>query len=422
MPPEEMPEVTLLDALIKIKGLKAELLHVKQEQQRQLDALTEQLTRLEAHHLQDRRRLLASARSREALILSEVDPETHVKMDAYDNLKRDHDAHNNTLQRSHREEVRVYEARLAELSTSCDSLNAKVEFFKQRAALEEDEASLLRAALDSKREVDRRDEPNQAFEFAIFLLCQVRDACGSGVVDAVIMRTLKASSFVKDLTIDVLSLLADHLPGFDVHRAEVRLAVREGDHGFDSPGDCGDDNRPNIASPEANMTRLSNGRKLVEQAMYLQQKAEELRRSRSNESACWDGLSKTPIREKTRGGLRSPHSPGPALPLPRTPVQQRRGRGRDAERDRPWAQNWARYWSSWKDGHGPHGGGGGGGGGGGAAALHTERSRSANVFSPPASRKRRTSSAPHRTPQGGGGGAHRRSYNVAPPPRPSWPL
>ena len=408
-----LPEVTLSDALRKIGELKRELAHAQQTQQTRIDALTQQLVRVEQAGVDDMRRARQTAKAREALLAANADPALFVSVDAVDAWKRDAVAELNAAERGRREHARACDARVAALSADLRRCAAEVELARRGEARQAEEAALLRATLEGRDALAGREgaDERQRAELLAELLVEVRDELGGGAkVDAVLLRALGTSRWVKGLDVDVAGLLGGLLEGFDVEKARGMLAAdpevvaAAGEAG----GGGGGGDSPAAREGPAPSSRLEGGLLLVQRAMELHRAAEDLRRSQSAERGGGDSWELSPLCGTGAPGgaaaraVRDFLPPPPQLPQPpaspeallhgpsvlsssgggvggplQRPPQQHHSRPQQHRK----SETWADYWQSWKEGERAGGAGGGG------------RPRSAT---PPARPRRRAISAPHK--------------------------
>eukprot|EP01063_Lacrimia_lanifica_P013718 TRINITY_DN20332_c0_g1_i1.p1 TRINITY_DN20332_c0_g1~~TRINITY_DN20332_c0_g1_i1.p1 ORF type:complete len:539 (+),score=154.05 TRINITY_DN20332_c0_g1_i1:113-1618(+) len=398
---EYLPEVTLEDAVLKIRDLKAELAHVREVQQGKIDKLTRQLAMLETFHLEDRKKMMASMRDREALLLEGTDPARMVKTEVVDELKKDHRAELHVLKLHHKAEVRGLQEKLDEERGKSQKLAADAVLHRERAEQCAGELKALEKARDGQQ---RLGGDTQGGGLWLELLQEVRRAYGAQAVDAVVLRTLKTSSRVKQLDVDVLGLLGESLAGLDLRRAEASyfhqpqpveesLQAISRPRGVASPGRDASPPFRNacIAAPPAAAAQRK-GEAWLARAHDLHKAADDLRRSRSHESARWSrsphlnlqappmspvgmsprsAASRSPVARRRTAGRLSPspakavHSQPWSSHFTKSPPTRGRGRrevvspptGGRGRRDivsprtpktQPWAEDWAEYWAGWR--------------------------------------------------------------------------
>eukprot|EP01062_Namystynia_karyoxenos_P004903 TRINITY_DN11737_c0_g1_i1.p1 TRINITY_DN11737_c0_g1~~TRINITY_DN11737_c0_g1_i1.p1 ORF type:complete len:491 (+),score=107.45 TRINITY_DN11737_c0_g1_i1:91-1563(+) len=237
--------VGLEDALQRIRELSEIVRRQEEEHQRETDALRDRLARQEENHLAAQRRLLASARAREQLLIGSDAASVRAA------AERD-------ARVAVAEELREAERRAQQLEQEVASLRSQLQssggaqrralseaaLARQAARKEGDEAALLRRALARERQLadEARAAADQAASHSSTtpprggvapsaaaaalgeLLGSVRQSCGAGLVDAALHRGLRTCPAVAEAArcgVDVAALLARHLRGFDPERAQL---------------------------------------------------------------------------------------------------------------------------------------------------------------------------------------------------------
>eukprot|EP01062_Namystynia_karyoxenos_P003147 TRINITY_DN1110_c0_g1_i1.p1 TRINITY_DN1110_c0_g1~~TRINITY_DN1110_c0_g1_i1.p1 ORF type:complete len:640 (+),score=139.39 TRINITY_DN1110_c0_g1_i1:84-1922(+) len=180
--------VTLADALAKIRQLREQQSRTAAEHAAQVDGLTDALARAEEQHLREMRRVLSSAKQREAFLLDQTDP-THAREQAAEEAAARSEAELSSLRAalaaSEEQRVRL-ESELEEITAEVaqrraadaaglESRQAEVALLKQTVERDAEEIAALRAALDrhrtllaEEREQWKRTQAEQAEALAGF--------------------------------------------------------------------------------------------------------------------------------------------------------------------------------------------------------------------------------------------------------------
>ncbi|KAJ9466072.1 hypothetical protein DIPPA_14911 [Diplonema papillatum] len=371
--------VTLADAVKKIRELKTELHRVRTEQQEKIESLQQQLVLLERAHLDDRKRLMDAARSREQLLLGETDPST-LRKEAEGKARSVYEEQLDSERLTHRAELRKREELIRKLVSRREQEVAELNLCRREADLHVQQARALQEALKGNLE---QTQPSDAYislavgDLFLEMIAALRAECpeDTAAADDVLARVHHASAAARELedaAIDPASILRERIPDLDLSRAAAKQAKGQAPAGgFHSPGPDGrssyDSDSPGPKSKcrlshrvadVASHASLQKGKQLLERAFLLQKAAEELRRSRSNESRQWSQSPRLPAsafspsadHSRQAAAFAPPHVSRDAqrdrLRLPPTEPRDEAAGGEGGDPAR--MQSWVSYWQTWK--------------------------------------------------------------------------